>query len=124
LLPVAATDQLGDEVSKDGFIARVRANPWLAVGIAAGAILVLAWIGWAIHVTSDQGAREGLGVLIAWPAIAVVLALVSVPFIWALRVIRGSTAGSDEPGTDEDQARTAEDSDGSDSAAAEATETG
>jgi hypothetical protein len=30
--------------------------------------------------TSEHGAREGLGVLIAWPAILAALALISVPF--------------------------------------------
>lgn len=83
-------------------------NPWLAVGIVIGLLLVCAWIGWAIHVGSERGSREALGVLIVWPAIAMVLALISIPFIWAFRVIRAS-ARSDEPQADTD---------------AEATETG
>jgi hypothetical protein len=102
----------------------VRGNPWLAVGIAAGALVVLAWIGWAIHVASDHGARQGLGVLVTWPAIAAAIALISVPFIWAFRVIRSSIASSDEPDADADEAEEAGGSDESDSAAAEVTETG
>ena len=35
---------------------KVRANPWLAVAIAAGVLLFAAWIAWVIHVTSDNGA--------------------------------------------------------------------
>jgi type VI protein secretion system component VasK len=91
----------------------VRANPWLAVGIVAGLLLICAWIGWAIHVWSDHGARQGLGVLIVWPAIVAVLAVISIPFIWAFRVIR-SSASSDEPEADPE----------AESADAEVTETG
>jgi hypothetical protein len=83
----------------------VRANPSLAVGIVAGVLLVCAWIGWAIHVTSEHGARQGLGVLIAWPAIAAVVALIAVPLAWAFRVIRARTGGNQTPSeTDPDSA--------------------
>src|SRR5215218_7093564 len=58
-----------------GSTRQVRANPWLTVGVAIGTLIVCVWIGWAIHVTSDHGAREGLGVLIAWPAILAALVL-------------------------------------------------
>lgn len=102
-------------VSRVGAADRLRSwgrkalgNPWLAVGIVIGLLLVCAWIGWAIHVGSEHGSREALGVLIVWPAIAVVLALISIPFIWAFRVLRAS-GRSDEPRADTD---------------AEATETG
>jgi uncharacterized membrane protein len=70
-------------------------NPWLIIGIVIGVLLVCAWIGWTAHVWSEHGAREGLGALIAWAAIAAVVALISVPFIWAFRVLRASTR-SDE----------------------------
>ena len=70
-------------------------NPWLIAGIVIGLLLVCAWIAWAIHVSSEQGTREALGVLIVWPAIVVVLGLISIPFIWSFRVIRAS-ARSDE----------------------------
>jgi hypothetical protein len=75
----------------------VRTNPWLAVGIVIGVLLVCAWIGWAIHVWSEHGARQGLGVLIVWPAIVAVLALISIPFVWAFRVIRSAGSGEQEP---------------------------
>ena len=65
------------------------------VGIVAGTVLVCAWIGWAIHVAGDQGGREAVGVLIAWPAIAAVVALLLVPFIWAFRVIRAGRGGGE-----------------------------
>ena len=53
-------------------------------------LLVCAWITWAITVWSEHGARQGIGVLIVWPAIVAVLALISIPFIWAFRVVRTS----------------------------------
>jgi type VI protein secretion system component VasK len=73
----------------------VRTNPWLAVGLVLAVLLVCAWIAWAVNVWSEHGARQGIGVLIVWPAIVAVLALVSIPFIWAFRVIRAS-AGEKE----------------------------
>jgi hypothetical protein len=74
----------------------VRDNPWLAVGIVAGFLLICAWIAWAIYVTDEHGARQGLGVLIVWPAILAALALISIPFIWAFRVIGASARSDDE----------------------------
>jgi hypothetical protein len=79
-------------------IERARSNPRLVVAIALGAILLLAWIAWAIHVTSSDGATAGLGVVIAWPAMLAALALISLPFIGGYLLIRrlsedsGSTA--------------------------------
>ena len=70
-------------------------NPWLIAGLVVGFLLVCAWIAWAIHVGSEHGGGAALGVLIVWPAIVVVLAVIAVPFIWAFRVIRAS-AGSGE----------------------------
>ena len=74
----------------------MRSNPWLLVAIVGVAILILAWIGWAIHVSSDDGARAGLGVLIAWPAMLAALALISLPFIGGYRLIRRLSAGGGE----------------------------
>jgi hypothetical protein len=118
---VGALDQLR------GSTRQVRANPWLAVAIAAGVLLVAAWIAFGIHVTSDKGARAGLGVLVAWPALLVALALISLPFIWAFRLIRGARAsgarsGSDDSGRSESEE--AHDSGGSGSTREEVTEPG
>jgi type VI protein secretion system component VasK len=82
------------------------------VGIVIGVLIVCAWIGWATHVWSDHGSRQGIGVLVVWPAIVAVLAVISIPFIWAFRVIRAGARSDDE--------RDAE----PESADAEATETG
>jgi type VI protein secretion system component VasK len=102
LPPVGAADRLRS------WGRRVWANPWLLVGIVGAFLLICAWIGWAIYVTDEHGARQGLGVLIVWPAIVGVLALVSIPFVWAARVIRAS-ARSPESGSDvEPDARDAE----------------
>jgi type VI protein secretion system component VasK len=65
-------------------------NPWLIAGLVVGFLLVCAWIAWAIHVGSEHGGGAALGVLIVWPAIVVVLAVISIPFIWGFRVIRAS----------------------------------
>jgi hypothetical protein len=68
----------------------VRTNPWLAVGLVLVVLLVCAWVAWAINVWSEHGARQGVGVLIVWPALVAVLAVISIPFIWGFRVIRAS----------------------------------
>jgi hypothetical protein len=118
---VGALDQLR------GWTRVVRANPWLAVATAAGVLLVAAWIAFAIHVTSDKGARAGLGVLVAWPALLVALALISLPFIWAFRLIRGTRANGTRSGSVDfggSESEEAHDSGGSESTRAEATEPG
>jgi Zn-dependent protease with chaperone function len=74
----------------------VRTNPWLAVGLVLVVLLVCAWIAWAITVWSEHGARQGLGVLIVWPAIVAVVALISIPFIWAFRVLRASAREAEQ----------------------------
>ena len=70
-------------------------NPWLIAGLVVGFLLVCAWIARAIHVGSEHGGGAALGVLIVWPAIVVVVAVIAVAFIWAFRVIRAG-AGSGE----------------------------
>lgn len=74
-------------------------NPWLIAGFVVGLLLICAWIAWAIHVGSEHGGRAALGVLIVWPALAALLAVLAVPVVWAFRVIRAS-ARSGEGGSD------------------------
>jgi hypothetical protein len=95
---VDASDQLGGGTPQ-GLVARVRDRPWLAVTVAAVAILVLAWIGWAVYVAADRGAREGLGVLIAWPALIAAAALVALPFIGLYLLIRRLQTDADSSAT-------------------------
>jgi hypothetical protein len=115
LPPVGALDQMrGDE----GILERARSNPRLVIAIAAGAILTLAWIGWAIYVTSSNGATAGLGVVIAWPAMLAALALISLPFIGGYLLVKRlspsdgeattATAESDEDEDDEEPETSAE----------------
>jgi uncharacterized membrane protein len=74
----------------------VGSNPWLAIGLVLAALLVCAWIAWAVHVWSEHSLRQGIGVLVVWPAIVAVLALISIPFIWAFRVIRLSVRSDEQ----------------------------
>jgi hypothetical protein len=94
------------------FAGRVRANPWLAVAIVAGFLLVAAWLAWAIYVASDKGGNEGLGVLIAVPALLVAGLVVALPFVGVYLLIRylagGSTAEEETSSSDEDSAPEAE----------------
>jgi hypothetical protein len=105
---VGALDRLRAANGDDGFVGRARSSPRLVVAIAGGAVLLLAWIGWAIYVTSDHGARAGLGVVIAWPAMLAALALISLPFIGGYLLIRrlsasdGGTAEAESSETDQD----------------------
>jgi hypothetical protein len=96
---VGAQDQLRAAPGDGGFVDRVRSNPRLVVAIAAGVVLLLAWIGWAIYVTSADGATAGLGVVIAWPAMLAALALISLPFIGGYLLIRRLSAEDNETAT-------------------------
>ena len=86
----------------------MRTNPWLAVGLVLVVLLVCAWIAWAITVWSEHGARQGLGVLIVWPAIVAVVALISIPFIWAFRVLRASAREAEQEADAEPESGDAE----------------
>jgi hypothetical protein len=72
----------------DRFAGRVRANPWIAVAVAAAALLIAAWLGWAIYVASDRGLNEGIGVLIAGPALLLAALLVCLPVVGIYLLIR------------------------------------
>jgi hypothetical protein len=111
---VGALDRLRG-ANGDGMIERARSNPRLMVAIAAGTILLLAWIGWAIYVTSSDGATAGLGVVIAWPAMLAALALISLPFIGGYLLIKrlsedsGSRPTAEADSSDEPEDDQAED---------------
>lgn len=96
--PVRALDQLRAANGDQGIVERARSNPRLLVGIGAGALLLLTWIGWAIYVASSNGTTAGLGVVIAWPAMLAALALISLPFIGGYLLIRRlAPSERDEP---------------------------
>jgi hypothetical protein len=102
----------------DRFAGRVRAKPWIGVAMVAGTLLLAAWLGWAIYVTSDRGLNDGVGVLIAWPALLVAALLVCLPFVVIYLLVRGR-----EPAPDEQRSPTAE-SRAAEADEAQATETG
>jgi hypothetical protein len=76
---------------------KFQANPWMGIAAICGAILLVAWIAWAIYVTSTNGANAGLGVVISWPAVLMALALVAAPFVGLALLIRRLQGGE---GTD------------------------
>jgi hypothetical protein len=116
LPPVGALDQLRG-ANGDGIIERARSNPRIVIAIAAGAVLLIAWIAWAIYVTSSDGATAGLGVVIAWPAMLAALALISLPFIGGYLLIRrlsdgeGSTATAESETSEDDEDEETDDAD-------------
>jgi hypothetical protein len=72
----------------DRFAGPVRAKPWMAAALAVALLLVAAWISWAVYVASDRGLNEGIGVLIAWPALLAAAVVVCLPFIGIYLLIR------------------------------------
>jgi hypothetical protein len=108
---VETADHAGDGMDVgDGIFDRVRSSPRLAIGAVVGALLVVAWIGWAIYVAGDHGARAGLGVVIVWPAMLAALAIISLPFIGGYLLIKrlspsdgdGGAAATADPDTADD----------------------
>jgi membrane protein implicated in regulation of membrane protease activity len=55
-------------------------------------LLVVLWIGWAIYVAADRGGNQALGVLVAWPALLLMAAIVTAPLAalayWIFRSVR------------------------------------
>src|SRR5262249_61454170 len=96
-------DRLRAANGDDGIVGRVRGDSRLLVAVVGAGILLLAWIAWAIYVASDNGARAGLGVVIAWPAILVALALISLPFLGAALLIRRLAADDGATSTVENE---------------------
>ena len=87
--PTGPSTTPGTETGRFAELAdRIRDNPRVTVAIVGGALLVCAWIAWAVYVTSENGALAGLGVMIAWPAMVVALALISLPFIGGYLLFR------------------------------------
>jgi TRAP-type C4-dicarboxylate transport system permease small subunit len=78
-------------------------NPWLVVGIAFGALLVCAWIGWTISVWSKHGAREGLGALISIAAIAVIVAAIIMSLVAVYLLVRPREGADDSAPATEDE---------------------
>src|SRR5262249_21357654 len=83
--------------------------------IAGGGLLLIAWIAWAIYVTTDHGARAGLGVLLSWPVLLGALALISLPFIGLYLLIRRLSDGRASNADREDVAAEAIDAEDGDS---------
>jgi hypothetical protein len=67
---------------------RGRSNPRLAIAAIAGALLLIAWIAWAIYVTNDHGANAGLGVVLSWPVLLAALVVVASPFVGLYLLVR------------------------------------
>jgi hypothetical protein len=81
-------------------IERGRSNPRLAVAAIVGVLLLIAWVAWAIYVTSDNGANAGLGVVLSWPVLLAALALIASPLIglyFLLRSLRPTDEAGKEP---------------------------
>lgn len=95
-----------------GAFARARSNIRAILLWAAAGLLVAAWIGWTVYIWIENGAAAGIGVLISWPAVLAVLALLTSP-LWAPRLVArerrmaavaGSEAEDARPAADEDAA--------------------
>lgn len=119
----AARDGLAgvwDRVGGGWLVERGKADSRIGAGIIIGAILFVLWIAWTAYVWAENGTAAGLGVLISWPAVLAVLALLAAPFIGAVVLVRrlaangGPTLAVAGGGTTEPQATDGVDSAGED----------
>jgi hypothetical protein len=80
----AAWDRSGGARIAEG----ARSSPRVAIAWAVAALLLVAWIAWAVYVAAENGANAGLGVLLSWPAVFAALALVAAPFVAAVMLVQ------------------------------------
>jgi len=83
-------------------IERGRSNPRLGIAAIAAALLLIAWIAWAIDVTRDNGANAGLGVVLSWPVLVAALAVIASPFVGLYLLVsnlRSTDEGEEAPST-------------------------
>jgi hypothetical protein len=95
-------------------IERGRSNPLLGIAAIAGALLLIAWIAWAIYVANDNGANAGLGVVLSWPVLLAASALVASPFVGLyllVRLLRPTDEADQSPSDDEEAGEEAQDED-------------
>jgi hypothetical protein len=80
---------------------RAREDRRVAIAEICVGILIVLWVGWTIHVWSENGSTAGLGVLITWPAVLLALAIVVSPFVGAGMLLkRHRLAAAGAPGID------------------------
>jgi hypothetical protein len=98
-----------------------RSSPRVAIAWAVGAVLLVAWIGWAIYVTTENGGAAGLGVLISWPVAIAAIALVAAPFVGVYLLVQrirepalAGTAGLADRADDSERSEAGKSSDDAD----------
>lgn len=88
-----------DRVREIDLADRVKLPPWQLV--AAG-VLAAIYIGWVVYTSADRGVDRGVGVLVSWPALILLTALVVAPFaaigVLVMRLIRQRARATLEPG--------------------------
>jgi hypothetical protein len=75
--------------------------------MVGGVLLITAWIGWAIYTAADRGADAGLGVLVAWPTLLLMAAIVTAPLaalaFWIVHSVRGSDRADASQADDDEE---------------------
>jgi hypothetical protein len=88
-----------DRVREIDLAERVKLPPWQLV--AAG-LLAAIYIGWVAYTSADRGVDRGVGVLVSWPALILLTAIVVAPFaaiaVLVMRLIRQRSRVALEPG--------------------------
>jgi hypothetical protein len=80
-------------------VAAARSNPRIAIAWVVLALLLVAWIAWAVYVTAENGANAGLGVVISWPVLFGALAIIAAPFVGVWWLIQRHRGGGDSAPT-------------------------
>jgi hypothetical protein len=76
---------------------KLKSSPLLAVACATGLVGIAVWVWWAIHVGNVRGGRAAVGVLITWPLLASVAALIAFAVRGAVRLARDRSGPSEAP---------------------------
>jgi hypothetical protein len=64
------------------------------IAVVVAVVVVVAWVGWAVYAGTENGASAGIGVLISWPLLIGIAALLVAPLVIGAMALFRRDSGS------------------------------